>query len=172
MALTILGCGVECLITGRRLNNPYVDERLMRCRRRYGVVLFAAKGSDGTREMLRALTHGQSVALMNDQKNNMGVAAPFFGHLCHTASGPTKMALRTTGVLQPMSVQRLKGARFRVVVHDPIVLERTGDRQADLEEGIRRINAFIEARVRERPEEWFWAHRRWANSTYAALKGS
>lgn len=169
MASTILGMGVPCLITGRRLNNPYVDERLMQCRRRYGAVMFAAKGSDGTREMLQALNRGQSIALMNDQKNNMGVAAPFFGHLCHTASGPTKMALRTSGVLQPMSVQRLSGARFRVIVHDPIVLDKTGDRAADVEAGVRRINAFIEARVRERPQEWFWVHKRWANAAYAAL---
>lgn len=171
MPTAILGVGVPCLITGRRLNNPYVDERLMQCRRRYGAVMFAAKGSDGTREMLRALGRGQSVALMNDQKNNQGVAAPFFGHLCHTASGPTKMALRTSGVLQPMSVQRLRGARFRVIVHEPIVLERTGDRAADVEAGVRQINAFIEARVRERPQEWFWVHKRWANEAYAALEG-
>jgi KDO2-lipid IV(A) lauroyltransferase len=171
MPAAILGCGVRCLVTGRRLNNPYMDERLMACRRRYGAVMFAAKGSDGTREMLRSLAHGQSIALLNDQKNNLGVAAPFFGHLCHTATGPTKMALRTSGVLQPMSVQRLKGARFRVIVHDPIVLERTGDRQADVAAGIRQINAFIEARVRERPEEWFWVHKRWADQVYAALEG-
>jgi KDO2-lipid IV(A) lauroyltransferase len=170
MPTAILAMGVPCLVTGRALNNPYVDERLRECRRRYGAIMFAAKGSDGTREMLKALGRGQSVALMNDQKNNRGVAAPFFGHLCHTASGPTKMALRTTGVLQPMSVQRLKGARFRVLVHDPIVLEKTGDRQADVEAGIRQINAFIEARVRERPEEWFWVHKRWANEVYAELE--
>jgi Kdo2-lipid IVA lauroyltransferase/acyltransferase len=170
MPSAILACGVDCVITGRATNNPFVNERIIESRRRYGVTLYAAKGSDGTREMLSALKRGQSVALMNDQKNNQGVAAPFFGHLSHTASGPTKMALRTSGVLQPMSVQRLKGARFRVVVHDPIVLARTGDRQADVEAGVRQINAFVEARVRERPEEWWWVHRRWANSVYEELK--
>ena len=169
MPSAILAAGVDCVITGRAMNNPYVNDRVIESRRRYGVTLFAPKGSDGTREMLQALRQGRSVALMNDQKNNQGVAAPFFGHLAHTASGPTKMALRTGGVIQPMSVQRLKGARFRVVVHDPIVLEQTGDKHADVEAGVRQINAFIEARVRERPEEWFWVHRRWAKEAYATL---
>ncbi len=173
MPSAILASGVDCVITGRALNNPYVNERLIESRRRYGVILFAPKGSDGTREMLQALKEGRSVALMNDQKNNQGIAAPFFGHLCHTASGPTKMALlRTGGVLQPMSVQRRKGARFRVVVHDPIVLAQTGDRTADVEAGVRQINAFIEARVRERPEEWFWVHKRWAKEAYDSLEGA
>jgi KDO2-lipid IV(A) lauroyltransferase len=169
MPSAILAAGVDCVITGRAMNNPYVNDRVIESRRRYGVNVFAPKGSDGTREMLQALRQGRSVALMNDQKNNQGVAAPFFGHLAHTASGPTKMALRTGGVIQPMSVQRLKGARFRVVVHDPIVLEQTSDKHADVEAGVRQINAFIEARVRERPEEWFWVHRRWAKEAYATL---
>ena len=169
MPSVILAEGVDCVITGRAMNNPYVNDRVIESRRRYGVTLFAPKGSDGTREMLQALRQGRSVALMNDQKNNQGVAAPFFGHLCHTASGPTKMALRTGGVIQPMSVQRLKGARFRVVVHDPIILAQTGDKHADVEAGVRQINAFIEARVRERPEEWFWVHRRWAKEAYDTL---
>ena len=169
MPSAILAEGVDCVITGRAMNNPYVNDRVIESRRRYGVILFAPKGSDGTREMLQALRQGRSVALMNDQKNNQGVAAPFFGHLAHTASGPTKMALRTGGVIQPMSVQRLKGARFRVVVHEPIVLAQTGDKHADVEAGVRRINAFIEDRVRERPEEWFWVHRRWSKEAYDSL---
>jgi KDO2-lipid IV(A) lauroyltransferase len=169
MSAAIFAAGVDCVITGRAANNPYVNERIIESRRRYGLNVFAPKGADGTREMLSALKRGQSVALMNDQKNNQGIAAPFFGHLCHTASGPTKLALRSSGVLQPMSVHRLKGARFRVTVHEPIVLEPTGDRAVDVAEGVRRINAFVEDRVRERPEEWWWMHRRWADAVYAAL---
>ena len=172
MSAVILAAGVDCVITGRAANNPFVEARIIESRRRYGVKIFAPKGSNGTRELLAALKRGQSVALMNDQKNNQGVAAPFFGHLAHTASGPTKLALMSSGVLQPMSVQRLKGARFRVFVHEPIVLERTGNRAADVEAGVRQVNAFIEARVRDRPEEWWWVHRRWADSVYKALEAT
>ena len=170
MAAAIMAEGVNCVITGRAANNPYVNERIIKSRERYGVKLFAPKGSEGTRELFAALKRGESVALLNDQKFNQGVAAPFFGHLCHTASGPTKLALRTSGKLVPLSVHRLKGARFRVVVHEPIVLAQTGDRNADIDRGVRQIIAFLEARVREHPEEWWWMHKRWANSVYDQLK--
>lgn len=166
MPLAIVRSGVTCQMTYRATNNPFVDRRIVENRRRYGVKLFAPKGTDGARELMRALGRGESVALMNDQKFNGGVAAPFFGVTAHTAPGPSTFALRFGVPLQPMSVQRRDKARFKVIVHEPFRLEDTGDRNADIEAGVRRINAFMEERVLARPAEWFWVHRRWPNELY------
>jgi len=166
MPAVIIHLGVTCRITYRATNNPYVDARIRRSRERYGVTLFAPKGTDGARELLRALSRGESVALMNDQKFNGGVASPLFGVEAMTAPGPSSFALRHGIPLTPMSVQRKGKARFRVVVHDDIRLEDTGDRNADIAAGVARINAFIEERVRERPAEWFWVHKRWPSERY------
>jgi KDO2-lipid IV(A) lauroyltransferase len=167
MAAAMVRAGVKVQVTYRAMNNPYVDERVRRVRYSYGVRLFAPKGLDGARELMRALERGESVALMNDQKFNGGIEAPLFGVMAHTAPGPSTFALRFGIPLQPLSVQRVgDAARFKVVVHDPILLENTGDKAADLEAGVRRINAFIEDRVRARPAEWFWVHRRWPNEVY------
>jgi KDO2-lipid IV(A) lauroyltransferase len=166
MPAAIAHSDVVCQITYRQANNPYVDQRIKDSRFRYGVRLFAPKGGEGARELLEAMERGESVALMNDQKFNGGVAAPLFGVTAHTAPGPSRLALRFGTVLQPMSVQRKHKARFRVVVHEPIELEKTGSRQADLEAGVRKVNAFVEDRIRERPAEWFWVHKRWPNEVY------
>lgn len=166
MPAVIVRSGVVCQITYRATNNPHIDARIRRNRQRYGVKLFAPKGSDGARDLLRSLSKGESVALMNDQKFNAGIPAPLFGEPAYTAPGPTSMALRFHAPLQPMSVERTEKARFRVVVHDPIMLAATGDRSADIETGVRRINAFIEDRIRARPTEWFWVHKRWPNEHY------
>ena len=48
-----------------------------------------------------------------------------------------------------------------MVIHEPIRLTNTGDRERDVLAGVRQVNAFVEARVRERPAEWFWVHKRW-----------
>lgn len=167
MAAAIVHAGVPCQITYRAMNNPHVDARVRKNRFRYGVRLFAPKGLEGARELMRALSRGESVALMNDQKFNGGVAAPLFGVMAHTAPGPSTFALRFGVPLQPMSVQRVgPGARFKLIVHDPIRLTDTGDREADIEAGVRQVNAFIEDRVRARPHEWFWVHKRWPNEIY------
>jgi KDO2-lipid IV(A) lauroyltransferase len=172
MSAAIVHAGVTCQITYRALNNPYVDERVRRSRWRYGVRLFAPKGLQGARTLIRALSRGESVALMNDQKFNGGVAAPLFGIMAHTAPGPASFALRFGIPIQPMSVQRIHKARYRVIVHEPFNVADTGDVDADIEAGVRQINAFIEDRVRARPTEWFWVHRRWPNEIYRRARAA
>ncbi len=170
MAAAIVDAGVRCRVTYRAANNPYIDRRIIAGRARYGVELFGPKGQEGSREVLRSLEAGYAVALLNDQKFNGGVLSLLFGTPAHTAVGPTRLALRFGGRLHPMSCQRLPGARFRVVVHKPIVLRRTGSREADLRAGVEQVNAWVERVVRERPAEWFWTHRRWPAEAYAALR--
>ncbi len=170
MALAIVRSGLECQITYRATNNPYVNQRIIEGRQRYGVKLFAPKGTSGAREMFRAIDRGECIALLNDQKFNGGIAAPLFGKMAHTAPGPSTYALHFGIPIQPMSVQRTHKARFKVVVHEPFILADTGDKSADIEAGVRRINAFVEERVRERPWEWFWVHRRWPGETYRRRK--
>ena len=166
MAAAIVDAGVPCRVTYRAANNPYIDQRIIETRARYGVQLFAPKGGSGSRDLLETLKNGQSVAFLNDQKFNTGVAAPFFGRTVHTAGAPTRVALKFGAVMQPMSVERLPGARFRVVVGEPIPLQHTGDRDKDTEAGVKLINAFVEDCVRRRPAEWFWVHKRWPQEDY------
>jgi KDO2-lipid IV(A) lauroyltransferase len=166
MAAALVHLGMDVQVTYRAANNPFINRRIIEGRRRYGVKLLAPKGGDGSREILQAMLAGQSVAFLNDQKYNTGVTAPFFGRLVHTAPAPTRMALRFNAPLIPLSVQRTRGARFRVVVHPPLEFPRTGDRKADIQAGVTAVNAFMEARVRERPEEWFWVHKRWPTAAY------
>ncbi len=171
MPATIVESGVTCLMTYRAMNNPLIDKRVKDGRAAYGVQLFAPKG-EATRDLMSALSKGESVALMNDQKFNAGLALPFFGHPAHTAPGPSRLAIKYDAPLQTMSVQRTKGARYKIVVHEPIHLEQTGDRAKDIETAVRRVNAWVEDRVRERPEEWFWVHKRWPKETYQALRAA
>ncbi len=166
MAAAIVDAGIPARVTYRAANNPYIDKRIIEARARYGVQMFAPKGGSGSRGLIETLQKGESVTFLNDQKFNNGVAAPFFGRTVHTAGASTRIALRFGAVMQPMSVQRLPGARFRVVVSEPLALVKTGDRDRDVEAGVRQINGFVEDRVRERPAEWFWVHKRWPRTEY------
>ena len=172
MAAVIVHLGVKCQVTYRAANNPYIDRRIIETRKSYGVTLMAPKGGDGSREVLTALGEGEAVAFLNDQKFNKGVVAPFFGVPVSTAPGPTRLALRFGCPMIPMSVERIgEQARFRVTIWDDIAPNKTGDRTADIQRGVENVNAFVEARVRERPGEWFWTHKRWPKEVYKAEEG-
>jgi KDO2-lipid IV(A) lauroyltransferase len=170
MAAVLMDAGITCQVTYRPTNNPYFDQRIIKSRQKYGIQLFAPKGEAAAlRGLFGALDRGESVALLNDQKFNEGITDLFFGQPARTATGPTRLALRSGVRLQLGYIERLKGARFRAVVCEPIYLQKTDDRAADMAHGVRLINAFLEERVRARPEEWFWVHKRWADEVYAAL---
>lgn len=169
MAAVIVAAGVPCQVTYRAANNPYVDKQIREARARYGVTLFAPKGGDGARELLAGMARGESVALMNDQKFSEGPEVTFFGEPVNAAPGPSRLALRFGTFIQPMSVVRLPGVRFRVTAHEPIKLEKTGDRSGDIVRGVQAITTFIEDRVREHPVDWFWVHKRWPQKVYEAL---
>ena len=169
MAAVLVASGVPVQVTYRAANNPYVDAQIRAARARYGVKLFAPKGGDGARELLQGLERGESVALLNDQKFSEGPQVTFFGQPVNAAPGPSRLALRFGTVMQPISVVRLPGVRFRVTAHEPIPVPPTGDRQADIARGVQAITTFIEDRVREVPEDWFWVHKRWPQKVYEAL---
>lgn len=169
MAAVIVGAGVPCQVTYRAANNPLVDRQIRNLRAAYGITLFAAKGGEGARELLAGMGRGESVALMNDQKFSEGPEVLFFGHPVNAAPGPSRLALRFGTVIQPMSVVRLPGVRFRVTAHEPIRLEASGDRSADIARGVQAITTFVEDRVREHPVDWFWVHKRWPDRVYRAL---
>ncbi|MCG8442424.1 MAG: lysophospholipid acyltransferase family protein [Caulobacterales bacterium] len=170
MAAAIVHRGVPCHVTYRPTNNAYVNQRIIDTRAAYGVTLQAAKGKTGGMGLLRALKKGEMVAVLNDQKNNEGVAAPFFGHDAMTSDGPTRLARRFGCPIIPMSVLRLPGVRFRVTVHEPIAVSEHEDEEAAIADTVGRINRFMEARIREAPEQWFWVHRRWPREMYQGLK--
>ncbi|HCE22877.1 MAG TPA: lipid A biosynthesis acyltransferase, partial [Hyphomonas sp.] len=150
----------DAVMTYRALNNPHIDRRISDLRAAYGTQINAPKGV-GTRELMRALAKGQTIALMNDQKFNEGVAVPFFGHDAMTAPGPTRLAMKYGVPIVPVSTVRTGPARFRITFHDPFMPETTGDETADIQRSVQRITDFIEEQVRANPGQWFWQHRRW-----------
>jgi len=171
MAAVIMAAGVPCQVTYRAANNPYVDALIRQSRERYGIKLFAPKG-DGTRELMAGMKRGESIALLVDQKYNQGPEVEFFGQPVNASPGAARLALKFGTVMQPLSVTRLPGVRFRVTAHEPIAVPDTGDKAADVLAGIQAVNRFVEDRVREHPVDWFWVHKRWPAEVYAALRAS
>ena len=167
MSLCLAQADPDCYFTYRPANNPIIDRDIVETRKQFGLALQSAKGRKGGVGLFRALERGQGIALMNDQKYNTGPAVPFFGHPANTADGPTRMALRYKLPLIPISGRRMGGLRFHVIAHPPIQLDYDAPPEGEILRGVQRVNDFMEARIREAPEQWFWVHRRWPKQAWA-----
>lgn len=160
MAAAICKRPVDCLITYRAINNPHIDRQLSEARRAYGVEHLAPKGL-GARAMMQAIQDGRSVAILNDQKFREGIAVPFFGRDAMTATGPARLALKYNVPIVPISTVRTGPAKHCVTVHEQIIPVQTDDTDKDVRHLVEQITEFIETRIREQPDQWFWMHRRW-----------
>ncbi|HEY0303247.1 MAG TPA: lysophospholipid acyltransferase family protein [Rhizomicrobium sp.] len=145
----------------RPQNNPIIDRWLVAQRAANGPKQQVAKGVQGTKRIFTLLRRGKAIFLLADQKTNEGIAAPFFGRDAMTTPAPAMLALKLGAVLLPTSNERLKGSRFRMVVHPPLAFAPTGDSERDVYLLTCAISDAIEKMVRARPSQWLWIHRRW-----------
>lgn len=119
------------------------------------------KGPAGVKPLLRLLREGQHLGMLVDQKMNDGIPVPLFGIDAMTAPAMAELALKYDCPVVGARVIRLRGARFVLEILPPIEMIRTGDHKHDVLVNMTRVNAMIEAWVREHPEQWLWLHNRW-----------
>jgi KDO2-lipid IV(A) lauroyltransferase len=153
--------GYEGGLVYRPPNNPTVDRWISRQRAKLGPKEQISKGARGTRRIFTLLRKGKSIFMLVDQKTNEGVPAPFFGRDAMTTPAPAALALKLGSVLLPASVERLKGAHFRMHIHPAIEFSPSGNEDRDVLGLTAKINRAIEDMVRTRPSQWLWIHRRW-----------
>jgi len=151
--------GISVAQIYRAANNPLVDRMITRFRGDAGELI--PKGTVAARRAIAVLRRGAHLTMLADQKMNDGIAVPFFGRPAMTTSALASLALRFECDVLPARVERLAGAHFRLTVFPPLPLPRSGDHHADVATLMARVNAILEDWVRDRPEQWFWLHRRW-----------
>jgi KDO2-lipid IV(A) lauroyltransferase len=151
--------GISAAQIYRAANNPLVDRMITRFRGDAGELI--PKGTVAARRAIAVLRRGAHLTMLADQKMNDGIAVPFFGRPAMTTSALASLALRFECDVLPARVERLRGARFRLTVFPPLPLPRSGDHHADIAALMSQVNSILEEWVRDRPEQWFWVHRRW-----------
>ena len=151
--------GIDVAQIYRAANNPIIDRMVARLRGQSGELI--PKGSVASRRAVAALRRGGHLSLLADQKLNDGIPVPFFGRDAMTAPALAVLALRFQCDVLPVRVERLNGARFRLTVYPALPMPQTGDRDADTAALMSAVNQTLETWIRERPEQWFWLHRRW-----------
>ena len=138
--------------------NPVFDRVLRQGRTRFVAPLLFSR-QDGIRPVVKAMRKGLPLYYLPDMDFGARDAlfVPFFNVPAATITGLSRMARLARAVVVPAVTCQLPGAQGYVLRFYPAWENfPTDDVQADT----RRMNAFIEERVREMPEQYYWVHKR------------
>ena len=138
----------------RRYRNPVMEWAVKRGRLRYAAAMFA---NDEIRPAMRHLKQGGFLWYAPDQdmRGKETVFAPFFGVPAATITATHQFA-RLTGCAVVPFFHRREGDRYVLRIAPPLEDFPSKDAVADSA----RVNAAIEAMVREAPSQYLWIHRR------------
>jgi lauroyl/myristoyl acyltransferase len=108
-------------------------------------------------DLLKALRAGEIVSIQGDRaEGEVGqVTARLFGHEVQLPNGPFVLALIAQVPIYPLFIARFGCRRYAIIVHEPIRLENTGDREKDIAQGVAQWCAILEAIIAERWDQWF-----------------
>ena len=138
--------------------DPVLDRVLLHGRTRFvKPVLFSRQ--DGIRPVVRALREGLPLYYLPDMDlgGRDSIFVPFFGVPAATVTALSRVARLAGAVIVPAVTRQLPGGAGYVLRFYPAW---SGFPTEDLAADARRMNAFIEDRVREMPEQYFWLHKR------------
>jgi len=138
--------------------DPVFDGALRRGRTRFRPIELVSRAA-GIKPIIRAMRNGLPYFMLPDLDFGARDAlfVPFFGVPAATLTAPARLAAATGARVIPVVATFLPGYRGWKVTFYPAWDNYPND---DLAVSARRMNAFIEERVREAPGEYFWSHKR------------
>ena len=139
-----------------RQKNPAVDRVFLKARTRFGAPHLVSR-QEGLRSVIRVIRSGKPFYFLPDMDfgRRDAIFSPFFGVPTATITTLPRLAKLADAAVIPV-VTRQVGDGYVVRFYPEWKDYPTGDLEAD----VRRMNAFIEERVLEMPEQYFWAHKR------------
>lgn len=146
----------------RRMNNPYADRLMQQRKPRHRFRLTPKHDIDMTR-FLSAIKAGEALALLVDQyaPEKRGMMIDFFGTPASTHTSPALLHLITRAPLCFGYCVKTGPGRFLFKAPPPIETTRSGHRQTDVKAVLDRLTRELETAIRQYPEQYLWAHRRW-----------
>jgi KDO2-lipid IV(A) lauroyltransferase len=149
-----------------RQKNRVFDAAILAGRSRFNQPVLLSR-QDGVRQALRSLKEGLPFYYLPDMDFGArdAIFVPFFGVPAATVTAPARLAALAKARVVPC-VTRMTEYGYEAELY-PAWDDFPGD---DVEAATLRINQFIEARVKEMPEQYLWTHKRFKTRPPGAAK--
>jgi KDO2-lipid IV(A) lauroyltransferase len=154
--------GVSCLAVAERLDPPELYHLFLAHRRRLGMDVVGLGDTPGLGGTIRsALAQGGVVALVADRDlTATGIEVEMFGRARRLPAGPALLAL-TTGAALIVSPVYQTERDWRCVMSEPLVIEQSGDRRADVLALTRVLAHEFERAIAAMPPDWHMFQPAW-----------
>jgi KDO2-lipid IV(A) lauroyltransferase len=157
-------------VVNRKMNNPYMHAMYEKARDKNNVVMLekkvAAKG------MLVAFKKGQHVAVVIDQHIGTGVEVNFCDQKVMATDSTSRLALKFDAIIIPIIAQMNDFRNYDIKVGNALDVReiefKTEDKIAELTQ---LQSDIIQAQVQNKPEQWFWQHKRFKHKHNDLYKG-
>jgi Kdo2-lipid IVA lauroyltransferase/acyltransferase len=152
--------GLNITALFRPPNNRYLADELLKARTTAMGHLVPSKAGAAW-ALADVMYKGGKVGVLADQYFKRGPKVTFFGR--ETLANPllAKLARNFDCPVYPARTVRLPNGRFRIELQDRIDLPRDESGRIDVTALTQAITTIMETWIREYPEQWLWAHKRW-----------
>ena len=157
MAMQIEKAGIELATIYRPLNNFLLNKTMEQIRTENICKYKIKKGRAGTREIIKNLIKGKSIAIMIDQRVREGIKTDFFNNQATTTTIPAKHIKKYNCELVPVYIERRKNNYFKMFVSKPIKI----DKNKSILEITKYLNNLLERMILRNIDQWIWTHNRW-----------
>lgn len=157
MAMEIEKAGIELATIYRPLNNIFLNKTMEKIRKENICKNQIKKGRAGSREIIKNLNEGKSIALMIDQRVREGIKVKFFNNLATTTTIPAQLVKKYNCELVPIYIERKKSNYFKIFISKPIKVNKT----KSIMEITEFLNQILEKMILKNIDQWIWTHDRW-----------
>ena len=157
MAMQIEKAGIELATIYRPLNNSFLNKTMEQIRKESICKNQIKKGRAGSREIIKNLIKGKSIALMIDQRVREGDRVPFFKNLATTTTIPAQLIKKYDCELIPIYIERRNKNYFKMFISEPIKINKN----KKISEITLFLNNVLEEMILKNIDQWIWTHNRW-----------
>ena len=159
MAMQIEKAGVKLATIYRPLNNLFLNNTMEQIRTQNICKNQIKKGRAGSREIIKNLVKGNSIAIMIDQRVREGKRVNFFNSQATTTTIPAQLVKKYNCELVPVYIERKKSNYFKMYISKPIKI----DKNKSILVITKFLNNLLERMVLKNLDQWIWTHNRWKN---------
>ena len=157
MAMQIEKAGIELATIYRPLNNFLLNKTMEQIRTENICKNQIKKGRAGSREIIKNIIKGKSIAIMIDQRVREGKKIDFFNNQATTTTIPAQRIKKYNCEWVPVYIERRKNNYFKMFVSKPIKI----DKNKSVLEITKYLNNLLERMILRNIDQWIWTHNRW-----------